>query len=95
MNTPSSVPHNNAYVIDCSNALKAKISSEIYIGENQRKHKNKNKEKQKKYYHPVYYQNYLNYQIGKQYYLNYPASYNNNIIQNNNNNKIIQNNDNN
>lgn len=76
MNTPSSVPHNNAYIIDCSDALRSKITSELYIGENERKYK----KKQKKYYPQVYYQQYLNYQIGKQYYLNYPASYNSHII---------------
>ena len=83
MNSPTSEPHNNSYVIDCSSALKAKITSELYIGQNQRKHKKKNKDKQKKIYYPMESQNNLNYLIGKQYYLNYPASYNNNIFANN------------
>lgn len=70
MNTISSYPYVNGYVPDSSQYLKDKKTSEIYLGENKKKSKNKNK---KKYYNNSS-QNNLNYQIGKAYVLNYPAS---------------------
>ena len=78
MNTISSYPYVNGYVPDSSQYLKDKKTSEIYLGENKKKSKNK-----KKYYINSS-QNNLNYQIGRAYTLNYPASANNvYFLQNN------------
>ncbi len=69
MNLPYNYPHLNSNVPDSSEYLKSKKTSELYIGIN-KKNKNKNKNK---IINRNSNQNVLNYNIGKAYYLNYPA----------------------